>query len=247
VYLRSIMKIKSLITFTAILSFMCVNTGFAATAAILNSAGKVQVNGRSVPSTTAVFAGDRVETTGLSTGTVSISNSSLRIHADSGVILSSDGLEILKGGATVKTSTAYQASVKGISIRPVANTSEFMVQAEAGKVTISALKGSLAVGAHIKLPQGQTLVIAATPAQPQGTGCVDGHKTDASGKFLLDAQGRFINCVDQNAAGSTPVNTISDNTKQWTIISLGAAGAAGGIAAALIANQEKEPISPSAP
>jgi hypothetical protein len=122
-----------------------------------------------------------------------------------------------------------------------------MVQADASKVTISALKGSLAIGSHIKLPQGQTLVIAATPAQPQGTGCVDGHKTDGNGKFLLDAQGRFIDCVDKNAAGAAPVNTITDNTRQWTIISLGGAAAAGGIAAALIANQDKEPISPSGP
>ncbi len=240
------MKIRSLIAISALGSMLFVQTGFAATAtAVLNSAGTVQVNGRNVPSTTPVFAGDKLQTTDQSTGTVSIGETSLQIHPGSNVVYSNDSLELIKGAATVKTAKAYRAMVHGLSIRPEATASEFTVQADASKVTISAVKGSLAIGSHIKLPQGQTLVLAAATA-PQ-SGCVDNHKTDGSGKFLLDAQGRFINCVDQNTAGGSTTTTITDNTKTWTGITFAAAGGAGAIAIAVVKNSDKAPISPAVP
>jgi hypothetical protein len=225
-----------------------IQTGFAATAAVLNSAGKVQVNGRYVPATTPVFAGDRVETTDQSTGTVSVNETSLQIHAGSGVVFGNDSLDLVKGSATVKTAKAYKATVHGLAIRPEVNASEFTVQADANKVTISALKGSLAIGSHIKLPQGQTLVLAATPANPQNSTCIDGHKADGNGKLLLDAQGRYINCLDQTTSGgSAPVNTISDNTKTWTIITFAATGAVAATVAAIVATEDKAPVSPAGP
>jgi hypothetical protein len=239
------MKIRSLIAISALGSMLFVQTGFAATAAVLNSAGAVQVNGRNVPSTTPVFAGDKLQTNDQSTGTVSIADTSLQIHPGSNVVYSNDSLELIKGAATVKTNKAYRAMVHGLSIRPEAAASEFKVQADASKVTISALKGSLAIGSHIKLPQGQTLVLAAANA-PQN-GCVDNHKTDGSGKFLLDAQGRFINCVDQNTAGGATTTTITDNTKTWTVVTFAAAAAVGGGMVAWVKDTDKAPISPAVP
>lgn len=240
------MKIRSLIAISALGSMLFVQTGFAATAAVLNSAGAVQVNGRNVPSTTPVFAGDKLQTSDQSTGTVSIGDTSLQILPGSNAVYSNDSLELIKGAATVKTNKAYRATVHGLSIRPEAAASEFTVQAQANKVTISALKGSLAVGSHIKVPQGQTLVLAAATA-PQN-GCVDNHKTDGNGKFVLDAQGRFINCVDQNTAGgSTTTTTIADNTKTWTVVTFVAAAAVGGGMVAIVKDTDKAPVSPAGP
>jgi hypothetical protein len=242
------MQIRKIAAFSVLVSFLFVNSGFAATtAAVLNSAGNVQVNGRYVPATTPVFAGDRVETTEKSTGTVSFADTSLQIEAGSGVVFGNESLELIKGGATVRTAKAYKATVHGLSIRPEVNASEFMIHADASKVTISALKGSLSIGSHIRLPQGKTLVLAATATPTQGTNCIDGHKADANGKLLLDAQGRFINCVEQNATGGTPVNTISDNTTKWAVISLAVAGGVGGATAAAIAANDKDPVSPAVP
>lgn len=225
-----------------------VQTGFAATAtAVLNSAGAVQVNGRNVPSTTPVFAGDKLQTNEQSTGTVSVADTSLQIHPGSNVVYSNDSLEVVKGAATVKTAKAYRAIVHGLSVRPEAAASEFTVQADASKVTISALKGSLAVGSHIKVPQGQTLVLAATPSSTQ-SGCVDNHKTDGDGKFLLDAQGRYISCVDQTTSGGgTTTTTIDDNTRNWTILTFAATATAGGLTALIVSGSEKSPISPAGP
>jgi hypothetical protein len=226
-----------------------IQTGFAATAAVLNSAGKVQVNGRYVPATTPVFAGDRVDTTDQSTGTVSVNETSLQIHSGSGVVFGNNSMDLVKGTATVKTSKGYKATVHGLAISPEVNASEFTVRADANKVTISALKGSLAIGSHIKLPQGQTLVLAATPGAPQNSTCVDGHKADGSGKLLLDAQGRYINCLDQTTSGggSAPVNTISDNTTKWTVITFAATGAVAATVAAIVATEDKAPVSPAGP
>jgi hypothetical protein len=225
-----------------------VQTGFAATAAaVLNSAGAVQINGRNVPSTTPVFAGDKLQTNDQSTGTVSVAETSLQIHPGSNVVYGNDSLEVIKGAATVKTAKAYRAMVHGLSIRPEAAASEFTVQAEASKVTISALKGSLAVGSHIKVPQGQTLVLAAATGSAQ-SGCVDNHKTDAEGKFLLDAQGRFISCVDQTTTGGgTTTTTITDNTKLWTGITFAVTGGVAATAIAIVKNSDKAPVSPAGP
>lgn len=240
------MRIRSLIAISALGASFFVQSSLAATTAVLNSAGKVQVNGRYVPATTPVFAGDRVETTAQSTGTVSINDTLLQLQSATGVVFSNDAVEVVKGAATVKTAKAYKATVHGLTIRPEANASEFTVQADASKVTVSAVKGSLAIGSHIKLPQGQTLVLASASNATQGS-CVDGHKTDGNGKFVLDAQGRFINCLDQNTTGGPVVNTISDNTRKWAIISLGSAAAVGGITAGIIATEDKAPVSPAGP
>lgn len=242
------MTMRSCAAYLTIAVLLLGNSGFAAGfSAVLNSTGKVQINGSYVPATTPVFAGDRIETTDSSMGTVSLSNTSINIQNSSQVALGNDSAEVVSGAAKIKTSGNYAALVQGLAITPKKAIAEYLVVNQGSKVYISALNGDLMVGAGITVPSGRSVTLAATSAataKPQGAGCVEDKKVDESGKFLLDRLGRYIRCSDQTGGVGTTTSEFS--TRTWTIVGFGAAGAAGAISAIVISN-EKSPTSPAVP
>lgn len=223
-----------------IATLIAVNAVFAASpAAVFYGNGEVTVNGTGVARSVAVFAGDKIQT-GEGAGTISFSGSSVLVHKSSRVGFDKDAVEIFNGGVTVKTMAAFAARVAGLEVRPTGNASRFTVTNDGKLLTVTALEGSLAVGAGLTVPQGKTIVLAAvTPAAtPQRTSCVEGKKVDESGKFLLDNVGRYIACVDQVSSGGGAV--VVTETPTWQIAAgFAAAGAAGTAAAVYVAQKNK--------
>ena len=210
----------------------------ASPAAVIHGNGQVTVNGTDLSRSTTVFSGDQIRT-GDGAGTISAPGASVLVHKSSQVIFGKDGVDILSGGATVKTSNAFAGRILGVNVAPIAKASRFTMTTEADKIYISALEGSLLVGGKISVPEGQMLVLSASAPQPQSD-CVDNKKVDGNGKFMVDNVGRFISCIDQTSTGGGPVvDTTQNHIGRWTAVGFGAAGAAGAISGAIIAQENK--------
>lgn len=214
------------------------NAVAASPAAVFHGSGQITVNGAQVDRSTTVFSGDQIQT-GEGAGTISANGSSVLVHKSTQLVFGQQEVTVLAGGATVKTSSALNGRILGVKVVPAALNSRFTMATEANKIYITALEGSLMVADKISVPEGKTVILAAAVPHPQSN-CVDNKKVDENGKFILDNVGRFISCIDQNdTAGGPIVDTTHSHIGLWTGVAMGSAGAAGGISAAIIAQENK--------
>jgi len=122
--------------------------------------GAVRVNGANVPSSTTIFAGDKVETLADSTATISAQGTVIRLEPNSSAIFSDKALDLGCGSVLVSTSMGAVVRVAGISITPASQgTTKFRVSQGTGVLKISVEEGSAVVddGAKHMLSAGQSL------------------------------------------------------------------------------------------
>jgi hypothetical protein len=152
-------------------SLLAANPG----AAMLYARGTAWLNGGTVPTSSAIFPGDMVQTKADSMANINASGSTVMVLADSMVKFEGDGVDVSHGGVSITTEKALKTRVDNVVVTPASSgRTEFDVKNEDGKVMIMARKGDVSVddgSGPTTLSQGQqTSRESATRRQRHGSG-----------------------------------------------------------------------------
>src|SRR6202161_4630279 len=127
--------------------------------AMLYADGAAWLNGSHVPSSSAIFAGDLVQTMSDSAANIHAPGSSITVLGDSLVQFEGTSLKVEHGGVSVSTSKGVATTAGDVRVAPVSNAwTEFNVTDIDGTVRIAARKGDLTItddDGTVTLPQGQ--------------------------------------------------------------------------------------------
>ena len=127
--------------------------------AMLYSHGTALLNGNSISRSSAIFAGDLVQTNADSVANINATGSSVLVLNESLVEYQGNTLKLEHGGVTVSTSKLLATRAGSVMVSPVADAwTEFEVKDVDGKVQILARKGDLTVkddSGTTTLAQGQ--------------------------------------------------------------------------------------------
>jgi hypothetical protein len=128
-------------------------------AAMLYADGAAWLNGSHVPRSSAIFAGDLVQTRSDSAANIHAPGSSITVLGDSLVQFEGASLKVEHGGISVSTSKSVAATAGDVRVTPASNAwTEFNVTDVDGTVRIAARKGDLTVtddNGTVTLAQGQ--------------------------------------------------------------------------------------------
>jgi hypothetical protein len=128
-------------------------------AAMLYANGAAWLNGSHVPNSSAIFAGDLVQTRSDSAANIHAPGSSITVLSDSLVRFEGVSLKVEHGGVSVSTSKGVATIAGDVRVAPVSNAwTEFNVSDNDGTVRIAARKGDLTVtddNGAVTLAQGQ--------------------------------------------------------------------------------------------
>jgi hypothetical protein len=128
-------------------------------AAMLYARGAAWLNGSHVPNSSAIFAGDLVQTRSDSAANIHAPGSSITVLGDSLVKFEGASLKVEHGGVSVSTSKGVFTTAGDVRVTPVTNAwTEFNVTDVDGTVRIAAHKGDLTVtddSGTVTLAQGQ--------------------------------------------------------------------------------------------
>jgi hypothetical protein len=128
-------------------------------AAMLYAEGAAWLNGIHVPKSSAIFAGDLVQTRSDSAANIHAPGSSITVLGDSLVQFEGASLKVEHGGVSVSTSKGIATAAGDVRVAPASNAwTEFNVTDIDGTVHIAARKGDLTVtddNATVTLAQGQ--------------------------------------------------------------------------------------------
>jgi hypothetical protein len=128
-------------------------------AAMLYADGAAWLNGVHVPKSSAIFAGDLVQTRSDSAANIHAPGSSITVLGDSLVQFESASLKVEHGGVSISTSKGMATTAGDVRVAPASNAwTEFNVTDIDGTVRIAARKGDLTVtddNGTVTLAQGQ--------------------------------------------------------------------------------------------
>jgi hypothetical protein len=115
-------------------------------AAMLYADGAAWLNGVHVPKSSAIFAGDLVQTRSDSAANIHAPGSSITVLGDSLVQFESASLKVEHGGVSISTSKGMATTAGDVRVAPASNAwTEFNVTDVDGTVRIAARKGDLTV------------------------------------------------------------------------------------------------------
>jgi hypothetical protein len=127
--------------------------------AMLYADGAAWLNGSHVPKSSAIFAGDLLQTRSDSAANIHAPGSSVTVLGDSMVQFEGASLKVEHGGVSVSTSKGLATTAGEVRVAPASNTwTEFNVMDTDGTVRIVARKGDLTVTddqGTVTLAQGQ--------------------------------------------------------------------------------------------
>jgi len=128
-------------------------------AAMLYADGAAWLNGAHVPKSSAIFAGDLVQTRSDSAANIHASGSSITVLGDSLVQFEGSSLKVEHGGVSVSTAKGIATTAGDVRVAPLSNAwTEFNVTDVDGTVRIAAHKGDLTItddSGTVTLAQGQ--------------------------------------------------------------------------------------------
>jgi hypothetical protein len=128
-------------------------------AAMLYADGAAWLNGSHVPKSSAIFAGDLVQTRSDSAANIDAPGSSVTVLGDSLVEFEGVSLKVEHGGVSVSTSKGLATTAGDVRVAPASNVwTEFNVTDTDGTVRIAARKGDLTItddNGTAMLQQGQ--------------------------------------------------------------------------------------------
>jgi len=203
-------------------------------AAMLYTHGAAWLNGAHVPTSSAIFTGDLVQTRSDSAANINAPGSSITVLGESLVQFEGASLKVEHGGVSVATSKGVATTAGEVRVAPVSNAwTEFDVTDTDGTVKIAALKGDLSVtddSGTVTLAQGQQTT------RDEQTSDQSNQSTDNNNKDKKKNKKRADGAAPAAAGGilNSPV-----------AIGIGAAAIVGVTAWVLI--QSNNPVSPSQP
>lgn len=114
--------------------------------AMLYSHGNAMLNGASIARSSAIFAGDLVQTTKDSVANINATGSTILVLNDSLVQYEGSKVKLEHGGVSVSTSKSLATRAGGVTVSPAASVwTEFDVKDVDGTVRIAARKGDLTI------------------------------------------------------------------------------------------------------
>jgi len=197
-------------------------------AAILHAQGGVWVNGYEANDSSAVFAGDGIETRPGFSANLTLEGSAVLIQPESVTKFQGDWLELDHGRVSVQTSTSFQVRVNCIKVVPVANQwTQYEVTNVNGTVQVAAHKSDV----NVQIEGARRKPSAETPGS-QGGSVHEGEERNYDESELCGAPVR-------------PTGAGSALNPKWIAI---AAGGAGILIWILVHGGEgSTPVSPSQP
>jgi hypothetical protein len=202
-------------------------------AAMLYTHGAAWLNGAHIPTSSAIFTGDLIQTRSDSAANINAPGSSITVLGESLVQFEGASLKVEHGGVSVATSKGVATTAGVVRVAPVSNAwTEFNVTDTDGTVKIAALKGDLSVtddSGTVTLAQGQQTT-RDEQSSDQSNQSTDNDKDKKKNKKRADGAAP--------AAGGGILNSP-------VAIGIGAAAIAGVTAWVLIKNDN--PVSPSQP
>jgi sulfur carrier protein ThiS len=192
-------------------------------AALLSGKGAVKVNGRVVPQSSVVYAGDKIETANDATVTLTTSSSVTTLAANSSIFYQGTALQMVAGHVQVKADRSVQAFLGNLKITPAEKDARFQMRVEGQTLILAALHGPLTVtdGVH-------TMVLAEGEMMTR-------RNRDPEPAALWEAR-------VPPAAALTSAGIPSG----WVIVAI-AAGVVGGVAAGIVAPSGSHPASSQSP
>ena len=128
-------------------------------AAMLYAHGPTTLNGNSVPSSSALFPGDLVQTDEHSVANINASGSVVLVRNESLVQYQGNTLTLKRGSITIATSKSLTARVGDVTVSPAGNVlTDFEITHANGKVQVAARTGNLVITDNTgttQLAQGQ--------------------------------------------------------------------------------------------
>ena len=198
-------------------------------AAMLYTHGAAWINGGHVPTSSAIFTGDLLQTRSDSGANINAAGSSITVLGDSLVQFEGSSLKVRHGGVEVATSKGVTTVAGDVRVAPASKTwTEFNVTDLDGTVRIAARKGDLTVtddSGTVTLAQGQETTRDEQPPQ-SGSDDKSGKKNKQNGQGAPSA-----------AKGGALSSTLA--------VGIGAA-AIGGVAIWVL-TKSTSPVSPSSP
>jgi len=200
--------------------------------AILHTQGGVWVNGYEAHDSSAVFAGDVVETKSGASANLSLEGSTVLIAPESVTKFQGDLIELDHGGVSVTTSRGFRVRVNCVLVVPVRNEwTEYSVTSLTPTLQVAARK----LDVNVEYDRGRSKEAAPTTAPDQTTERASVH----------EGEQKSYNETDLCGAPARPASPASGISPKWYI-----AGAAGGgllILLLLHGGGSKPQVSPSAP
>jgi|SRR5271165_2340558 len=193
--------------------------------AMLYANGQTWLNGGAVPKSTAVFAGDLVQTHSDATANINSTGSNVMVLADSLVKYEGPAVEIEHGAVRIATSSGFATKAGDLTVKPAGSAwTEFQVTDVDGRAQIVASKGDVTIQDN----QGTTTTLQ------QGQQTTRDDTTNPEKKKKRRRKGAGAATAAGGGLMSSP----------WAIYTAGAV--AGGITTWVLL-QHDEPVSPSCP
>src|SRR5664279_3797093 len=109
---------RTVICLVALLGLSALAFAGSNEAAVLTSSGVVAVNGNGIPTTTALFRGDKVQTAEGAVVTISSPGSSVLMPANSQLVFNGGILDLTSGSASISTTKGMTARADKYQIAP---------------------------------------------------------------------------------------------------------------------------------
>lgn len=109
----------------------------------LRSTGNVTVDGKPVPPSSTVFAGDHIQTGADGTATLTTDGSTILIASGSSVMLGDNVIDLSCGTAMMTTTKGMVVRVNGVTVTPSAPTAKFEVAQGGHALSIAVHEGAV--------------------------------------------------------------------------------------------------------
>lgn len=142
-------------------------------AAIGNFNGDVSLNGRSVPTSTAIFPGDKLVTGRSGSAFITRPGFTMAVGSESSAELLTGGARVLNGTAEATLKPGIEVLYADLHIVAASDFAKVKVEARGDSWSIGAYSGNLKVSdavTSITVPQGQVLYAKAKPHPQSGGG-----------------------------------------------------------------------------
>jgi ferric-dicitrate binding protein FerR (iron transport regulator) len=122
-------------------SLLCAETH----AAMVFATGMASLNGSALARSTAVFAGDVLETSKNSAIIINANGSTVQMASNSRLQFQGEAIDVDSGAAQVTTNSGMKVQADALTVSPMNNTAKYQVTRASGKVLVAALNGSVSV------------------------------------------------------------------------------------------------------
>lgn len=183
--------LRAVTIWTVLLTLPLTTFAADAGAGILHASGATWINGSAVPKSSAVFAGDLVQTKTGALASINSTGSNVMLFADSLLKYGAKNVELQHGSVAVVTSNSMSTQVGEITVTPATkDRTEFRVTEEDGTVQIVAQRGDVNVSDGSQtatVPQGQQTTRSTQSAENKKRRRRGGAAVPAAGGSILNS------------------------------------------------------------